>query len=88
MIRELNDKESREAMKATIERATEEAKTLSEADLKLDEKAATGACCLYTYGVSSCTGGLTKKSCKKAASNTGTMWKWKKGKSCSEISCP
>ncbi len=88
MIKELNDKESREAMKNAIESATEEAKALSEADLKLDDKAPTGACCLYTYGVSSCTGSITEKACRTAANNTGTMYKWKKGKSCSEISCP
>ena len=88
MVKDLSEKESREAMKNAIEKATEEARALSEADLKLDSKAPTGACCLYTFGVSSCTDGVTEKACRTAASNTGTMYKWKKGKSCSEISCP
>ena len=88
MTQELNENASRTAMKKTIERAVEETKEFTETDLKLDERTPTGACYLYTYGVSSCTSGITEKACRKAATNAGVSWDWKKDKTCSEINCP
>ena len=84
MLRDLSEDESRKAMREVVERATGEAKALSEEE----PAASTGACCLYTFGVSSCTSGLTYNGCRKAAQNTGTMFKWTQGKSCSQVSCP
>lgn len=88
MKRELTDTESREAMSQAIDHAIEEVKALAEAEIKLNATTPTGACCLYTFGVSACTESITKSACRTAANETGTMWKWFKGKKCSEIKCP
>ena len=88
MMRDLSEDESRKAMREVVERATEEAKALSEEETKLNAVAPTGACCLYTFGVSSCVSGLTFDGCRKAARNTGTMFKWTQGKTCAQESCP
>ena len=55
MFKELTAEESLAAQKDALTRAVDVAKTLTDLDIKLDEKSPTGACCLYTIGVSSCT---------------------------------
>lgn len=86
VTRVLTDAESKTAMKDAVKQAAEKASSLSAAELKT-EQAATGACCLYTYGVSNCTSGLTKKSCTDAA-GTSFVNKWTQGKSCAQTTCP
>jgi hypothetical protein len=88
MIKTLTAEESLAAMKSTLERAEQELAALSQKELAANPAAPTGACCLYTYGVASCTGGVTYAGCQQAAANTGTMFKWTAGKSCTQTTCP
>lgn len=87
-IKELNHEESMSALRKTVEKAEILAQSLTADELKATPNAGTGACCLYTYGTSSCTGGITQTACAKAAANTGTMYSFTEGKSCSQVSCP
>jgi Ni,Fe-hydrogenase I small subunit len=86
--RELTHDESIEALRETVERAQSLAQEYSAEELANDAEMSTGACCLYTYGVSSCTSGITQTACARAAANTGTMYKFTAGKSCSQVRCP
>jgi|GEM_PF-6028484 len=87
-IKELSHEESVKALREAVENASSLASSITSEELAANPNTETGACCLYTYGVASCTGGITQTACAKAASNTGTMYKFTTGRSCSQVSCP
>ena len=96
-MRKLGHEESMEALSSAkakkvfetaLKQATSEVKKLTKEQLKSTPRAPTGACCLYTYGVSSCTNGMTESACNEAARRTNTIAKWTRGWSCRETRCP
>lgn len=87
-IKRLTEEESLAAMEMTVKRALDEVAMMTEAELKATPSATTGACCLYTFGVSSCTSSTTYNACRQAAANTGTVFQWTANTSCSSVRCP